>query len=85
MNAQNTDIEDLDVFVNTDFVEINTFIESLFPKCTRKEPVNVEYLDLITTEILSKDIFIQRDKPQAVPGGYLIKGESVIKSIKGTT
>jgi len=81
--AQNTDIEDLDVFVNTDFVEINTFIESLFPKSTRKEPVNVEYLDLITTEILSKDIFIQRDKPQAVPGGYLIKGESAIKSIKG--
>ena len=81
--AKNTDIEDLDVFVNTDFVEINTFIESLFPKCTRKEPVNVEYLNTITTEILSKDIFIQRDKPEAVPGGYLIKGESVIKSIKG--
>ena len=81
--AKNTDIEDLDVFVNTDFVEINTFIESLFPKCTRKEPVNVEYLDTITTEVLSKDIFIQRDKPQAVPGGYLIKGESAVKSIKG--
>jgi len=81
--AKNTDIEDLDVFVNTDFVEINTFIESLFPKSTRKEPVNVDYLDIVTTEILSKETFIQRDKPQAVPGGYLIKGESVIKSIKG--
>jgi len=81
--AKNTDIEDLDVFVNTDFVEINTFIESLFPKSTRKEPVNVDYLDIVTTEILSKETFIQRDKPQAVPGGYLIKGESAIKSIKG--
>ena len=67
-----------------DFAEINTFVKSLLPEVTRKEPVNVEYVDALMEEVLGKDTFNVRErKPQAIPGGYLIRGESKVKSIEG--
>ena len=82
--ANATEIEDLDVFVDTDFAELNAFVESLLPEVTRKTPVKEEFIDtLYTDNILGKDTFNPRDKPQAIPGGYLIRGESRVKSVEG--
>ena len=83
--ANATEIEDLDVFVDTDFAELNAFVKSLLPEVTRKTPVKEEYIDtLYTDNILGKDTFNPRErKPEAIPGGYLIRGESRVKSIKG--
>lgn len=82
MTAKATDIED--IFIDLNFAEVNSFVRSLLPEVTRKEPVNEEYIDVLYSEVLGKDTFnpIER-KPIAIPGGYLIRGESKVKPTKG--
>mmetsp|Transcript_5299 Transcript_5299/g.12023 ORF Transcript_5299/g.12023 Transcript_5299/m.12023 type:complete len:724 (-) Transcript_5299:370-2541(-) len=76
--------EDMDVLIDMDFVEINKFVENMLPGVTRKEPVKMEYIDALYSEVLGKDTFNPRERnPQAIPGGYLIRGESKVKSIEG--
>lgn len=84
MAAKANEFENLDVFINTDFAEFNSFVQSLLPESTRKQPLKEEYIDVLFSEVLGKDNFNPTErKPQAVPGGYLIRGQSKIKSIKG--
>ena len=84
MAAKANEFENLDVFINTDFAEFNSFVQSLLPESTRKQPLKEEYIDALFSEVLGKDNFNPTErKPQSVPGGYLIRGESKIKSIKG--
>lgn len=73
-----------EIYVDLDIVEINSFVKNMLPEVTRKEPVDMEYVDALYTEVLGKDTFNPRErKPQAVPGGYLIRGESRVKSKEG--
>ena len=82
--ASTDEIDDIDIFVDSNFVEINSFVESLLPAVTRKIPVKEEYVDIIYEEVLGMDTFNPRErKPHAIPGGYLIRGESKVKSIEG--
>ena len=79
MTAKASDIEDIVIDLN--FAEVNSFVRSLLPEVTRKEPVNEEYIDVLYSEVLGKDTFnpIER-KPIAIPGGYLIRGENRVKT-----
>ncbi|KAL7553628.1 hypothetical protein ACHAWF_016929 [Thalassiosira exigua] len=72
-----------DIFVDLDFAEVNSFVESLLPEVTRKFPVEEKYIDAVYSEILGKDTFNPTGKPMAVPGGYLIRGESKVKPRQG--
>ncbi|KAL9181291.1 hypothetical protein ACHAXT_010096 [Thalassiosira profunda] len=81
MVASTSDLED--IFIDLDFAEVNNFVRNLLPAVTRKEGVDEECIDALYTEILGKETFNPRDKPQAVPGGYLIRGESKVKTAEG--
>jgi hypothetical protein len=84
MRAKTDDFENIEVFINNDFAEVNAFVSSLLPESTRKKPLKEEYIDAIFSEVLGKDTFNPTErKPQAVPGGYLIRGESKVKSKEG--
>lgn len=81
-----TDIaENADIFVDMEFAEINSYIQTLLPGVTRKEPVPMEYMDAFYKEVLGKDTFQPSERnPRPVPGGYLIRGTSMVnKSSKG--
>lgn len=84
MRAKADDFEDIEIFINNDFAEVNAFVQSLLPESTRKEPLKEDYIDALFSEVLGKDTFNPTErKPQAVPGGYLIRGESKVKSKEG--
>ena len=77
--------EDLmeDIILDPDFVEINNFIRKLLPATTRKEPVKQEYIDALYSEVFGKDTFNPKErKPEAVPGGYLVRGVSKVRPKK---
>jgi len=82
MTAKADDLED--IFIDMNFAEMNRFVESLLPECTRKAPVDMDYIDALYTEVLGKDTFNPNErKPMAVPGGYLIRGISKLKPQEG--
>ena len=82
MSFKSDDIEE--IFEDLEFAEINSFVSSILPECTRKGPVKEEYVDAFYAEVLGKDTFIPRErKPQAIPGGYVIRGDSKVKSKEG--
>ncbi|KAL3817745.1 hypothetical protein ACHAXA_010965 [Cyclostephanos tholiformis] len=84
IRAKADDFDDVEIFINTDFAEVNAFVRSLLPESTRKKPLKEEYIDTLFSEVLRKDTFNPTErKPQAVPGGYLIRGESRVKSKEG--
>ncbi|KAL3756662.1 hypothetical protein ACHAWU_002565 [Discostella pseudostelligera] len=83
MIANAEDVENADIFVDMEFAEINSFISTLLPSVTRKEPVPMEYVDAFYKEVLGKDTFQPNERnPRPVPGGYLIRGTSMVKSSK---
>jgi hypothetical protein len=72
--------ENADIFIDLEFAEINSFIQTLLPAVTRKEPVPMEYMDAFYAEVLGKDSFQPSERnPRPVPGGYLIRGTSMVK------
>lgn len=83
MIAQTDDLEDM--FLDLENVEIDKFISNMLPKSTRKALVKEEYIDALYSEgVLGKDTFNPKErKPQAVPGGYLIRGLSKIRPKDG--
>ena len=84
IRAKADDFEDIEIFVNNDFAEVNAFVRNLLPESTRKKPLHEEYIDALFSDVLGKDTFNPTErKPQAVPGGYLIRGESKVKSKEG--
>ncbi|KAL3782636.1 hypothetical protein ACHAW5_001780 [Stephanodiscus triporus] len=84
IKAKADDLEDVEILINNDFAEVNAYVQNLLPESTRKKPLNEEYIDALFSEILGKDTFNPTErKPQAVPGGYLIRGESKVKSKEG--
>jgi hypothetical protein len=83
MIANAEDVENADIFVDMEFAEINSFISTLLPGVTRKEPVPMEYVDAFYKEVLGKDTFQPNERnPHPVPGGYLIRGTSMVKPLK---
>jgi hypothetical protein len=61
---------------------IDGSIETLYPKCTRKEgqvPTEAQVQRLIT-DVLPKASFSTSSKPEAVAGGYIIRGVSRAKN-----
>ena len=66
---------------------VDNAIESLFPKCMRKEdavPTMAQTQQLIAT-VLPKAGFAARAKPEPVEGGYIIRGSIKKKDIDGNT
>ncbi|KAL7543542.1 hypothetical protein ACHAXR_012847 [Thalassiosira sp. AJA248-18] len=82
MKTDDMDLEE--IFVDLEFTEMTSFVKNLLPEVTRKEPVKEEYIDALYSEVLGKDTFNPKErKPQAVPGGYLIRGNSRVRPKEG--
>jgi len=63
---------------NGNNIAMENYVESLLPKVTRKEgqTPSDEDVDRFFTEVLGKDTFNARAKPERVPGGFIIRGET---------
>jgi hypothetical protein len=72
-----------DMFIDPQFIEMNSFISGMLPEVTRKRPLNEEYVTAFCKEVLGVDTFRPNGKPENVPGGYIIRGESRVKSQQG--
>jgi hypothetical protein len=72
-----------DIFVDLQFEEKNAFVSTLFPEVTRKEPLNETYMDALYSEVLGVDTFNPNGKPEAVPGGYIVRGIGKVKANDG--
>ncbi|KAL3790813.1 hypothetical protein HJC23_004714 [Cyclotella cryptica] len=72
-----------DILIDPQFIEMNSFISGMLPEVTRKSPLNEKYVDAFCKEVLSFDTFNPSGKPKNVPGGYIIRGESRVKSQQG--
>ncbi|KAL7461298.1 hypothetical protein ACHAXS_001719 [Conticribra weissflogii] len=78
--SMTTKVEDIeDIITDLEFAEITTFVKSLLPESTRKDPLNEEYADAFYTEVLGLDTFNPFSKPENVPGGFIIRGESKVR------
>lgn len=57
------------------------YVESLLPKVTRKEgqSPNEEDVNVLFTQVLGRRTFNPISKPEKIPGGYIIRGESKLK------
>ena len=72
-----------DILIDPQFIEMNTFISSMLPEVTRKQPLNEEYVNAFCKEVLDVNTFSPNGKPEIVPGGFIIRGESRVKSQQG--
>ncbi|KAL7519057.1 hypothetical protein ACHAWX_003854 [Stephanocyclus meneghinianus] len=72
-----------DILIDPQFIEMNTFISSMLPEVTRKQPLNEEYVTAFCKEVLDVNTFSPDGKPENVPGGFIIRGESRVKSQQG--
>lgn len=79
--AKTEDFED--IFVDMNIAEVNAFVRNILPEVTRKDGVNEEYIDVLYSDVLGKDVFNPNGKPENVPGGFIIRGEGKVKPIDG--
>lgn len=56
----------------------DSYIRALLPKATRKEgqTPNLDDVNILYTKVLGKRTFNPTEKPEQIPGGYVIRGES---------
>ena len=67
-----------EIFVDEKFTKLNNFVQNLLPEVTRKEALNEECVALFCSDILGRTTFDPTGKPEAVPGGYIIRGTNKI-------
>ena len=63
--------------------EVDTAVELLYPKCTRKEDAvlpTLPQLKMLMSDVLPKASFTPRGEPEQVAGGYLVRGSYQQKS-----
>lgn len=65
-----------ELFVDQKFTKLNNFVQSLFPEVTRKEALDEACVTAFCSEILGRATFNPTGKPEAVPGGYIIRGSN---------
>eukprot|EP00956_Cyclotella_meneghiniana_P033017 scaffold92765_cov67-Cyclotella_meneghiniana.AAC.4 len=67
-----------EIFVDEKFTKLNNFVQNLLPEVTRKEALNEECVASFCSDILGRTTFDPTGKPEAVPGGYIIRGTNKI-------
>jgi hypothetical protein len=79
--AKTEDFED--IFIDMNIAEVNAFVRNILPEVTRKDGVKEEYIDVLYSDVLGKNVFNPNGKPENVPGGFIIRGEGKVKPIDG--
>ena len=64
-------------------IQTNNFVETLLPQSTRERPLDAEYVDAFYKEVCGKTTFQPSGKPEAVPGGYIVRGSSRFDEERG--
>jgi hypothetical protein len=60
-------------------MERNNLIKNLFPDATRKQPSKEESVMAFCADVLGGNTFNPSGKPEAVPGGYIIRGTNKVQ------
>jgi hypothetical protein len=68
------DLEDAEILLDPMMMERNNVISNLFPEVTRQEPLREDTVMAFLQEVCGKDTFNPSSKPEALPGGYIVRG-----------
>lgn len=83
IRAKNQQQEDIDDILKTwnsgemnEALDVENMVESFLPRVTRKEngAPTKEDVDLLVNQVLGKDTFQLSGKPEAIPGGFILRG-----------